>query len=110
MYLDGLEIAGLGAGMVFLALVVMLVSTLVLRLVIDRIDKLRAARVTATAPPPTPIEEPPAAFSPATPVDSPSVAPESTTSTAKDKAARAAAIAVALYLTEEEEAEGRIDR
>ncbi len=110
MYLDGLEIAGLGAGMVFLALVVMLVSTLVLRLVIDRIDKLRAARVTAAAPPPTPIEEPPAAFSPATPVDSPSVAPESTTSTAKDKAARAAAIAVALYLTEEEEAEGRTDR
>ena len=77
MYLDGLEIAGLGAGMVFLALVVMLVSTLVLRLVIDRLDKFRAARV-ATAPPPIPTEEPPAAFSPATPVETAPSAPEAT--------------------------------
>ena len=109
MYLDGLEIAGLGAGMVFLALVVMLVSTLVLRLVIDRLDKFRAARVTA-APPPAPTEEPPAAFSPATPLESAPSAPESTAPAPRDKAARAAAIAVALYLAEEEEAEGRSER
>ena len=109
MYLDGLEIAGLGAGMVFLALVVMLVSTLVLRLVIDRLDKLRAARV-AAAPPPIPTEEPPAAFSPATPLESAPSAPEASAPAPRDKAARAAAIAVALYLAEEEEAEGRTDR
>ena len=109
MYLDGLEIAGLGAGMVFLALVVMLIATLSLRLLIDRLDKVRASSA-PVAPPPALPEEPPVAFSPATPVESPPSAPESVIATPKDKAARAAAIAVALYLTEEEEAEGRTDR
>ena len=109
MYIDGLEIAGLGAGMVFLALVVMLVSTLVLRLVIDRLDKFRTARVSA-APLPTPVEEPPPAFSPATPVEAAPTTPESAASAPRDRAARAAAIAVALYLAEKEEAEGRSDR
>lgn len=109
MYLDGLEIAGLGAGMVFLALVVMLVSTLVLRLVMEKAHKMRAARVPA-APLPTPTEEPPATFSPATPVDTAPSRPASAATESHDKAARAAAIAVALYLTEEEEAEGRTDR
>ena len=37
MYLDGLEIAGLGVGMVFLALVVMFGATLGLRLTIDKL-------------------------------------------------------------------------
>ena len=109
MYLDGLEIAGLGAGMVFLALVVMLASTLVLRLLIDKLDRLRAARI-PPAPPPTPVEEPPASFSPATAVESAQPTPEAGSPAPRDKAARAAAIAVALYFTEEEEAEGRTDR
>lgn len=99
MYLDGLEIAGLGAGMVFLALVVMLVSTLGLRLVIDRLDRVRGAR----APAATPAEEPPVASSPVEPAAPAAAAP-------RDKAARAAAIAVALHLAEEEEAQGRSDR
>lgn len=109
MYLDGLEIAGLGAGMVFLALVVMLASTLILRLVTERLDKFRTAKVSAT-PLPTPVEEPPPAFSPATPVEAAPRTPESTAPAPRDKAARAAAIAVALYLTEEEETEGRTGR
>ena len=111
MYLDGLEIAGLGAGMVFLALVVMLVSTLILRSVIDRLYKFRAARAPVAQPTtPTPVEEPPPAFSPATPLEAPPSTSGSTQPAPRDKAARAAAIAVALYLAEEEEAEGRTDR
>ena len=106
MYLDGLEIAGLGAGMVFLALVVMLGATLGLRLTIDRLGAVRIgkARASATATT-TATEDSPPAFAPAMPEEAPSAerAP-------RDKAARAAAIAVALYLTEEEEAEGRKGR
>ena len=106
MYLDGLEIAGLGAGMVFLALVVMFGATLGLRLVIGRVGDVRLGRARAeVSPPPISIEGPPPAFTPATLEDSAPTQPE-----ARDKAARAAAIAVALYLTEEEEAEGRPDR
>lgn len=103
MYLDGLEIAGLGVGMVFLALVVMLVSTLSLRLVIERLDRVRAAR----APAAPSAEEPPIAPSP---VESALPATEPGTAAPRDKAARAAAIAVALYLAEEEEAQGPADR
>ena len=95
--------------MVFLALVVMLVSTLVLRLLIDKLGRLRAASAPAVLPP-TPVEEPPASPSSAAPVKSPQTAPEAVAPAPRDKAARAAAIAVALYLTEEEEAEGRTDR
>lgn len=100
MYLDGLEIAGLGAGMVFLALVVMLIATLSLRLMIDKLGGVRVGRRQPAAAPTPAVttEEPPVAFTPVVPEEP---------AKPKDKAARAAAIAVALYLTEEEEAEGR---
>jgi hypothetical protein len=106
MYLDGLEIAGLGVGMVFLALVVMFGATLGLRLTIDKLGAVRIGKSrVAAAPTVTPtIESPPV---------SPSAMPEEAPSAERaprDKAARAAAIAVALYLTEEEEAEGRRGR
>jgi len=101
VYLDGLEIAGLGAGMVFLALVVMLVATLSLRLMIDKLGGVRLGRGPSALTAPEPTEEPPVAFTPAVPEEA---IPEERAP--RDKAARAAAIAVALYLTEEEE-EGR---
>ena len=106
MYLDGLEIAGLGAGMVFLALVVMLVATLGLRLTIDRLGAVRIGKArTAATPTITATEDSPPAFAPVMPEEAPSAERPP-----RDKAARAAAIAVALYLTEEEEAEGRKGR
>ena len=106
MYLDGLEIAGLGAGMVLLALIVMFGATLGLRLTIDKLGAVRIGKArTAAAPTITPTEEPLPAFTSTMPEEAPSAerAP-------RDKAAQAAAIAVALYLTEEEEAEGRRGR
>ena len=109
MYLDGLEIAGLGAGMVFLALVVMLIATLFLRWLIDRLDRVRASSA-LVVPTPSAAEEPPATIPPTTPVEFAPSAPDLVAPAPKDKAARAAAIAVALYLSEEEEAEGRTDR
>ena len=103
MYLDGLEIAGLGAGMVFLALVVMFGATLGLRLTIDKLGAVRIGKARSTAAlTVSTTEVAPPVLTPAMPEEAPQAecAP-------RDKAARAAAIAVALYLTEEEEAEGR---
>ena len=103
MYLDGLEIAGLGAGMVFLALVVMLGATLGLRLTIDKLGAVRIGKSRAAAAPTiAPTEVAPPVLTPTMPEEAPQ-----TERAPRDKAARAAAIAVALYLTEEEEAEGR---
>lgn len=79
MILDGLEIAGIGMGMVFLALVTILVITFVLRFAIGRIEEWKQPRsAIETPPPPTPKSSP----------------------TSSSKAAKVAAIAVALYLTE----------
>ena len=103
MYLDGLEIAGLGSGMVFLALVVMFGATLGLRLTIDKLGAVRIGKSRAAAAPTiAPTEVAPPVLTPTMPEEAPQ-----TERAPRDKAARAAAIAVALYLTEEEEAEGR---
>ncbi len=86
--LDGLEIAGIGVGMVFLALVVIPITILGLRVVIDRSEEWRRRRT--TAPVASTTQE--AAYS-----VTEAAAP------ASDKTARAAAIAVALFLAEEAE-------
>ncbi len=83
MYFHGLEIAGIGVGMVFLALVVILGVTLGLRVTIDALEGRWRKRLTLTEPPaPTKAKE----------------AHPATGSTAK-----AAAIAVALFMAEEAE-------
>ncbi|MEE9248534.1 MAG: OadG family transporter subunit [Dehalococcoidia bacterium] len=101
MYLDGLEIAGIGVGMVFLALVVILVAMLVLRSAIDRVERRRNKKIgepASAAPSPqlqAPTEEPPPTLEVASGAGLPEAGP--------DRSARAAAIAVALFMTEEDE-------
>ena len=103
MYLDGLEIAGLGVGMVFLALVAILVATFGLRTAIERLEALQVKRgvtVPASEALPEveqPVQEPSGAAEEAPSLEAP------TAETMEDKAAKAAAIAVALFMTEEEE-------
>ena len=101
MYLDGLEIVGLGVGMVFLALVSILVAMLGLRFVIDRVEghrKKSMGELAPAAPSPrlqAPTEEP----SPTLELPAGTALPEA----GPDRSARAAAIAVALFMTEEDD-------
>ena len=101
MYLDDLEIVGLGVGMVFLALVTILVAMLGLRFVIDRVEGRGKKSIGELAP---------AAPSPQlqTPPEEPSPILELPAGTGLLEAgpvrsARAAAIAVALFMTEEDD-------
>ena len=101
MYLDGLEIAGIGVGMVFLALVAILVAMLGLRASIDRVEGLRKKNIgepASAAPSPrlqARTEEPPPTLEVAAVAGLPEAGP--------DRSARAAAIAVALFMTEEDD-------
>ena len=101
MYLDGLEIVGLGVGMVFLALVSILVAMLGLRFVIDRVEgrrKKSIGELAPAAPSPqlqAPPEEPPPMLKPPAGTGQPEAVP--------DRSTRAAAIAVALFMTEEDD-------
>ena len=95
MYLDGLEIAGLGIGMVFLALVTILLIILGLRAILDGLEGWQQKHLPALEGAASQELEPSQAASTFTAEKSPESAP--------DQAARAAAIAVALYMTEEED-------
>jgi len=90
LILDGLEIAGIGMGMVSLALVTILVTIFVLRFAIDQIEQRKQQSSAVQVPHPEAQHVPPSATVETPPASS-------------SKAAKAAAIAVALYLSEEEE-------
>ena len=92
MYSDGLEIAGIGVGMVFLALVAILVTIVVLRVATDAVEKRRGKRSSVPGPPAT--EE-------ITPAAVDTVSEVAQQAPASEKVAKAAAIAVALFLAEE---------
>ena len=101
MYLDGLEIVGLGVGMVFLALVSILVAMLGLRFVIDRVEGRRKKSIGELAPAaPSPrLQAPPEEPPPILELPAGTGLPEA----GPDRSARAAAIAVALFMTEEDD-------
>ncbi|MFQ5933938.1 MAG: OadG family transporter subunit [Dehalococcoidia bacterium] len=82
MYSDGLEIAGIGVGMVFLALVAILILIVGLRWAIEYGEGIRRKR--------------------ASPPEAAPDAPEEAAARERQlKAEKAAAIAVALYMAEE---------
>lgn len=102
MYGDGLEIAGIGVGMVFLALIAILVMIVALRFSIDLGERIFQKK--AAAPKRQAVEQPP--VEPVIPaVEAPvSTTPvETVAEDTQDRAARAAAIAVALFMAEEAE-------
>ena len=104
MVLDGLQIAGIGVGMVFLSLVVILLATLTLRTIIGKLESFQVGRRQSCASPNTShtadisLEELAATAEPIDPVAGESLPNDFE----KDGSAKAAAIAVALYMATEE--------
>ena len=90
MFIDGLETASIGMGMVFLALVIILATILTLRFVIELADRMNRAR-SCTGKSPQEYQSLGLTTQKRTPVSDP------------DKITKAASIAAAIYLAERDE-------